>query len=117
MQDLRGKSGRLEELKIDQSSVNALRCCELTIISQLLYIQHCDFDPPLSEQLYYNLSDSITATCHHHNLFVPVVSVIAPAIGNGCIEPCAGFGDSTDRKECLEMFEGGIVGGSKEFAP
>ena len=97
-------------------SMEPFRSGELTFISQLLYIQHCDFDSPLSEQLNYDLSDPITATCYEDNLLVPVICVIAEAIGDSCIEPCAGFGYGTNSKEGFEMLEGGIVGGSEDIA-
>jgi hypothetical protein len=59
----------------------------LTLVCQLLYIQNCNFDASLREQVYDNFADPITSASYDDNFSTPDIGVLAPVVRHRIIKP------------------------------
>jgi hypothetical protein len=77
----------------------------LTLVCQLLYIQHSDLDALLGKQMHNGLSNAIAATRHNNDLLLPIIRVLVPVVRHRRVEPCAEASDQTEPKDGPEVLE------------
>lgn len=81
----------------------------LTCVGWLLYIQHCNLDSPLRQQMNDYLSNSIASTSNNDNFLTPDVRVVGPIVRYCIIEPSADFVCEPEHEERLEVLPCGCM--------
>jgi len=93
-----------------------MRDREVTLVCEVLHVQHGDLDALLSEQMHDYLANAITSTGHNDDFLAPDVGVIRPVICDGVVEPGADFVKQAEDEQRLQVLERGYVACSKATA-
>lgn len=93
-----------------------LRERELTVVGEVLHVQHGDLDAFLSEQMHDYLANAIASTGYDHDFLAPDVGVVRPIVCDGIVEPGADFVKQAENEQRLQVLERGCVARSKATA-
>lgn len=89
---------------------------EVTLVCELLDVQHGDLDALLSKQLHDDLANAVGAARHDDDFLAPHVRVAGPVVGDAVAEPGADSVVQAEHEQRLQVLERGRVARSKAAA-